>query len=761
MIMKRLFPSSVRARVMTSRLGSLLMLFQRTPIVQMLFPEAKIIGGAGIGELAKWSVATVAGLGAFDSVAGATTIAQISPTAGSNTVAAKQGQNLSFVFQLTNYPDKPGSWKVTGLPTGLTHADAKSNSIDSVSGIPTQSGTFSVKITAYANTTYSGDSFSKTFTMNVASNNPARITTDPSSVTINSGQTTTLTVVAAGATPLTYKWYRGNSGSTATPVGSNSASFTTPTLTANTSYWVRVSNADNPSGADSSTATVTVRQPAAITAHPQSVTINSGETATMSVTATGTAPLTYQWYQGSSGNTASPVGTNSSTFTSPALTAATSYWVKVTNTANPTGANSNTATVSLTQPAAITTHPQPKSIDYNTTATLNVTASGTSPLTYQWYQGASGDTAIPVGTNSATFTSPALTTSTSYWVKVTNAANPAGAASDAATVTVGSFVPISIVTQPAASVFIQRGNKATLNVTATGSVPRTYQWYQGPVGDTTTPVGTNSATFITPILAAETSYWVRVGNGGSTMDSDAAVVTPSLMDVEKPLGTKLKNGTSTLSYGNLKLGTQSAISITIRNSGDKDLTGITTAVSGLQASDYQVSTPLATTLAPDATTTFSVTFKPTAGGTRKTVLRILSDVPDEPPFTINLTGTCLLPVPEIGIQQPKGTNLIDGKTKRSFGTAKMQSKGKSTTFVITNTGDANLTGLSIVKTGNHPSDFIAKAPAKTTLAPGASTTFKVTFKPLATGTRKASLNIKSNDADENPFNISVTGLGTR
>jgi uncharacterized cupredoxin-like copper-binding protein len=672
MTMKRLFPSSVRARVMTSRLGSLLMLFQRTPIVQMLFPEAKIIGGAGIGELAKWSVATVAGLGAFDSVAGATTIAQISPNPGSNTVPAKQGQNLSFVFQLTNYPDKPGSWKVTGLPNGLTHADAKSNSIDSVSGIPTQSGTFSVKITAYSKTTYSGDSFSKTFTMNVASNDPARITTDPSSVTINSGQTTTLTVVAAGATPLTYKWYRGNSGSTANPVGSNSASFTTPALTANTSYWVRVSNADNPSGADSSTATVTVRQPAAITAHPQSVTINSGETATMSVTATGTAPLTYQWYQG-----------------------------------------------------------------------------------------ASGDTAIPVGTNSATFITPALTASTSYWVKVTNAANPAGAASDAAAVTVGSFVPVNIVTQPAATVFIQRGNKATLNVTATGSAPRTYQWYQGPVGDTTTPVGTNSATFITPILAAETSYWVRVGNGGSTMDSDAAVVTPSLMDVEKPPGTKLKNGTSTISYGNLKLGATSTITITIRNSGDKDLTGITTAATGSQAMDYQVSDPLATTLAPDATTTITVTFKPTAGGTRKAVVRILSDMPDEPPFSINLTGTCLLPVPEIGIQQPKGTNLVDGKAKRSFGTARTQTPGKSSTFTITNTGDGNLTGLAIVKTGNHRDDFAVKAPGKTTLAPGTSTTFKVTFSPRGTGTRKASLQIKSDDADENPFNIAVTGLGIR
>lgn len=159
--------NSVRSRVLTSRLGSLLLLFQRSPLVQMIFPEVKIIGGAGLGEITKWSIATVAGLGAFDSVAGATTIAQIAPSAGSSTVTGNKGESLTFVFQLINYPDTPGSWKVTGLPPGLKHADAKSNSIDSISGIPNKSGKFPVTLTAYSRSSYSGDSFSKTFTLNI------------------------------------------------------------------------------------------------------------------------------------------------------------------------------------------------------------------------------------------------------------------------------------------------------------------------------------------------------------------------------------------------------------------------------------------------------------------------------------------------------------------------------------------------------------------------------------------------------------------
>ena len=85
---------------------------------------------------------------------------------------------------------------------------------------------------------------------------PPTITTQPASQTINSGQTATLSVGATGTAPLSYQWYRGAVSDTTNPVGTNSASFTTPALTTTTSYWVRVSNTYG--HADSSTATITV-----------------------------------------------------------------------------------------------------------------------------------------------------------------------------------------------------------------------------------------------------------------------------------------------------------------------------------------------------------------------------------------------------------------------------------------------------------------------------------------------------------------------
>jgi len=153
---------------------------------------------------------------------------------------------------------------------------------------------------------------------------------------------------------------------------------------------------------------VTASPGAAISSQPASVTINRGQTATLTVGAIGDAPLTYQWYQGSSGNTFTPVGGNSSSFTTPALNSTTNYWVKVSNPANPGGVNSNTARVTVRQPATIVTHPQSVSINAGQEAPLGVTASGDAPLTYQWYEGEAGVTTKPVGTNSASFLTPPL-----------------------------------------------------------------------------------------------------------------------------------------------------------------------------------------------------------------------------------------------------------------------------------------------------------------------------------------------------------------
>jgi hypothetical protein len=120
-----------------------------------------------------------------------------------------------------------------------------------------------------------------------------------------------------------------------------------------------------------------------------------------------------------------------------------------------------------------------------------------------------------------------------------------------------------------------------------------------------------------------------------------------------------------------------------------------------------------------------------------------------------------LAAPDIAIQQPAGSNLTDGTAKRSFGTVKVGKNGSARTFKIENTGTAPLVKLAIKKSGAARNDFVVGALGKTSLAAGASTTFKVTFKPTAKGVRKAAIQITSNDPDENPFDIKLAGQGTK
>lgn len=254
-------------------------------------------------------------------------------------------------------------------------------------------------------------------------------------------------------------------------------------------------------------------------------TIFSGQTKTLSVTASGTTPFTYQWYRGNFGDTSNPVGTNSNQFTTPALTETTSYWVRVSGCTPAVSANSGTVTVTVEEcpTPTITTQPQNKNIAPNTTTTLTVAASGGSPFSYQWYRGNFGDTSNPVGNNSPNFTTPQLTQTTSYWVRVTNTCGLV-AISNTATVEVQACPKPVFTTQPA-SQNIAANATATMTVATSSGTVVTYQWFRGLVGDTANPVGTNSTSFTTPPLTLTTSYWVRATNNCGPTNSAQATIT--------------------------------------------------------------------------------------------------------------------------------------------------------------------------------------------------------------------------------------------
>jgi len=176
------------------------------------------------------------------------------------------------------------------------------------------------------------------------------ITTQPTNQKVTAGQPATFGVVASGTAPLSYQWQ--NAATNTNIAGATSASYTisSTTLAENGStYRVIVSNGVNPP-ATSNTVTLTVNAAAvapSITMQPTNQTVTAGQTATVSVTATGTAPLSYQW-QSMPGGT-NIAGATSSSYSIANTTTAESgmqFQVVVSNGINPS-ATSNTVTLTV------------------------------------------------------------------------------------------------------------------------------------------------------------------------------------------------------------------------------------------------------------------------------------------------------------------------------------------------------------------------------------------------------------------------------
>jgi hypothetical protein len=172
-----------------------------------------------------------------------------------------------------------------------------------------------------------------------------------------------------------------------------------------------------------------------ISTQPANVKIVAGQSATFSIGATGTAPMTYQWKK----NGALISGANSAVYTTPAEVSTDNnaqFTVAVSNSAGNATSNAAVLTVtSATVAPAITTQPASQAVIAGKTASFTVAASGTAPLMYQWSKNGT-----PIGgANSPTYTTPAEVSTDNnaqFTVAVSNSAG--NATSNAATLTVSA-----------------------------------------------------------------------------------------------------------------------------------------------------------------------------------------------------------------------------------------------------------------------------------------------------------------------------------
>jgi alpha-tubulin suppressor-like RCC1 family protein len=116
-------------------------------------------------------------------------------------------------------------------------------------------------------------------------------------------------------------------------------------------------------------------------------------------------------------------------------------------------------------------------------------------------------------------------------------------------------------------------------------------------------------------------------------------------------------------------------------------------------------------------------------------------------------------VPEIHVTEADGAPLVSGIGSKDFGTVALGGVSASYAVTIRNTGTIPLTGLGLSLAGSHPGGFSTTGLSTATLLPNESLVVEVDFRPQAVGAYRATLQIASNDRDENPYVINLSGIG--
>ena len=245
-----------------------------------------------------------------------------------------------------------------------------------------------------------------------------------------------------------------------------------------------------------------------------------------------------------------------------------------------------------------------------------------------------------------------------------------------------------------------------------------------------------------------------LGSSTSIIDGDAS---PDLLDFTD--------------FGNVVELAEFTRTFTIENAGgaDLELDGTPTIViGGTHAADFAVTDAPLTTISASGSTTFDITFTPSALGVRSATISIANNDDDEDPYNFSIQGTGVVAAPEMNVVG-NSTDITDGDDSpdsgdhTDFGSVATASGNIVRTFTIENTGTSalNLTDASpyVSISGTHAADFSVTTTPSNTIAASGSTTFSITFDPSADGVRVASISIANDDSDENPYNFDIQGEG--
>lgn len=261
----------------------------------------------------------------------------------------------------------------------------------------------------------------------------------------------------------------------------------------------------------------TVAQSPSITVQPVSQTVTEGSNVTFTVSATGSAPISYQWRHDGV-DIFGQTGTNL-TILSASTSSAGTYTVVVSNAAGSVTSSGATLTVKLIAPS-ITFQPASQTVAAGSDVTFVVGAYGSTPWTVQWQR---FSTNLP-GANGVALQLLSVTTNQAgpYRAIVTNAAG--SATTDVATLIVTQAVVLApVITQQPLSQTVTAGSNVSFSVLVSGTSPFIYQWRKN--GNNIAGAAASSYSIAGAQAADAGTYTVVVTNSAGTATSTPATLT--------------------------------------------------------------------------------------------------------------------------------------------------------------------------------------------------------------------------------------------
>ncbi len=390
---------------------------------------------------------------------------------------------------------------------------------------------------------------------------PPTITQQPTDSSVTAGGTAVFSLNVANAAGATYQWQMLQGGIWTDVPGATAATYTVSGAQAsqNGTQYRCVVNVGGATLVSAIATLAVVPAPVApsITVQPADQTVTEPATATFSVTAAGTAPLTYQWQRNAGGTWTAIPGATTATYTTSATVRASDdgvrFRVVVTNSAGSATSNAAALTVNPAPLApAFTSQPADITVTAPASASFSVTVSGVPTPALQWQLSTDGGTTWNniSGANGTSYSTDATTTAQSGHRYRAVASNSAGSALSSPAVLTVEPAPVapSIAVQPADQAVTEPA-AATFNVTAGGTAPLTYQWQRNVAGTWTNITGANAAGYTTPatVRANDDGAQFRaiVSNAVGSATSNPATLTVNPAPVAPAFTTQPANATVT------------------------------------------------------------------------------------------------------------------------------------------------------------------------------------------------------------------------